>query len=155
VGPLLVDTANAGAYVFGRTRQDRYVAADGRLRLRQRRLPQDEWEVLITEHHPGFIDWDTYQTNQDRIGANIRPERHQPGTGAVREGAALLQGLATCGTCGRKLAVLSFPRLPGDFQTRFDLSSRGRKSSWLPPGSTRTSCGNGRCVCTGSPIPGR
>ena len=30
---------------------------------------------------------------------------HQPGTGAVREGCALLQGLATCGTCGRKLAV--------------------------------------------------
>jgi hypothetical protein len=30
---------------------------------------------------------------------------HQPGTGAVREGAALLQGLATCGRCGRKLAV--------------------------------------------------
>jgi len=30
---------------------------------------------------------------------------HQPGTGAVREGAALLQGLATCGQCGRHLAV--------------------------------------------------
>ena len=30
---------------------------------------------------------------------------HQPGTGAVREGCALLQGLATCATCGRKLAV--------------------------------------------------
>ena len=27
------------------------------------------------------------------------------GTGAVREGCALCQGLATCGTCGRKLAV--------------------------------------------------
>jgi DNA invertase Pin-like site-specific DNA recombinase len=105
VHTTLTHPAYAGAYVFGRTRQDRYVADDGRLRMRQRRLPRDEWEVLITEHHPGFIDWDTYQTNQDRIGANIRPQRHQPGTGAVREGAALLQGLATCGTCGRKLAV--------------------------------------------------
>jgi DNA invertase Pin-like site-specific DNA recombinase len=105
VHTTLTHPAYAGAYVFGRTRQDRYVADDGRLRMRQRRLPRDEWEVLITEHHPGFIDWDTYQTNQDRIGGNIRPERHQPGTGAVREGAALLQALATCGTCGRKLAV--------------------------------------------------
>jgi uncharacterized protein YndB with AHSA1/START domain len=61
--------------------------------------------VLITGHHPGFIDWDTYQANQARIGANIRPQAHQPGTGAVREGCALLQGLATCGVCGRKLAV--------------------------------------------------
>jgi DNA invertase Pin-like site-specific DNA recombinase len=105
VHTTLTHPTYAGAYVFGRTRQDRYVADDGRLRMRQRRLPQNEWEVLITEHHPGFIDWDTYQTNQDRIGANIRPQQHQPGTGAVREGAALLQGLATCGTCGRKLAV--------------------------------------------------
>jgi DNA invertase Pin-like site-specific DNA recombinase len=101
----LTHPAYAGAYVFGRTRADRYVGEDGQLRVRQRRLPQDQWEVLITEHHPGFIDWDTYQANQDRIGGNIRPERDQPGTGAVREGAALLQGLATCGTCGRKLAV--------------------------------------------------
>ena len=37
--------------------------------------------------------------------ANTRPRAHEPGTGAVREGCALLQGLATCGTCGRKLAV--------------------------------------------------
>src|SRR6266567_1197065 len=105
VHTTLTHPAYAGAYVFGRTRRQRYVADDGHLRVRERRLPQGEWEVLITDHHPGFIDWDTYQTNQDRIGGNIRPQQHQPGTGAVREGAALLQGLATCGTCGRKLAV--------------------------------------------------
>jgi hypothetical protein len=105
VHTTLTHPAYAGAYVYGRTRQDHYLADDGRLRIRRRRLPQDEWEVLITEHHPGFIDWDTYQANQARIGGNIRPERHQPGAGAVREGAALLQGLATCGDCGRKLAV--------------------------------------------------
>jgi hypothetical protein len=34
---------------------------------------QGEWEVLITDHHRGFIDWDTYQANQARIGNNIRP----------------------------------------------------------------------------------
>ena len=67
--------------------------------------PATEWEVCITDHHEGFIDWNTYLDNQTRIGANIRPTVHQPGTGAVREGCALLQGLATCGVCGRKLAV--------------------------------------------------
>jgi DNA invertase Pin-like site-specific DNA recombinase len=105
VHTTLTHPAYAGAYVFGRTRMDRYVAENGHVRVRRRKLPQDQWEVLITEHHRGFIDWDTYQANQTRIGQNIRPERHQPGTGAVREGAALLQGLATCGACGRKLAV--------------------------------------------------
>ena len=78
---------------------------DGALRTRRRCCRKDEWEVLITDHHQGFIDWDTFQANQARIGANIRPRAHQPGTGAVREGCALLQGLATCGVCGRKLAV--------------------------------------------------
>ena len=61
--------------------------------------------MRITDHHPGFIDWDTYQANQARIATNTRPKAHQPGTGAVREGCALLQGLATYGVCGRKLAV--------------------------------------------------
>ena len=102
---VLTHPAYAGAYVFGRTRQRRHLDADGALRVRRHKLPPGEWEVLITDHHRGFIDWDTYQANQTRIGANTRPTAHQPGTGAVREGCALLQGLATCGTCGRKLAV--------------------------------------------------
>jgi DNA invertase Pin-like site-specific DNA recombinase len=105
VHTTLTHPAYAGAYVYGRTRLNRYVAEGGQLRARRRSLPQDEWEVLITGHHRGFIDWDAYQANQDRISVNIRPQRAQPGTGAVREGAALLQGLATCGDCGRKLAV--------------------------------------------------
>ena len=105
VHTTLTHPGYAGAYVFGRTRQHRYLGKDGQLRARQRRLPREEWEVLITEHHPGFVDWDTYQANQARIGTNIRPQAREPGTGAVREGCALLQGLATCGSCGRKLAV--------------------------------------------------
>ena len=61
-----------------------------------------EWQVLLPEHHIGYIDWPTFQANQTRIDANVHPEPHQTG-GAVREGAALLQGLAACGKCGRKL----------------------------------------------------
>jgi DNA invertase Pin-like site-specific DNA recombinase/transposase-like protein len=102
---VLTHPAYAGAYVFGKTRQQRYVGADGAPKTRRRVLPQGEWEVLIKDHHLAYIDWETYQANQARIGANTRPRAHQPGTGAVREGCAMLQGLATCGSCGRKLAV--------------------------------------------------
>src|SRR6266480_1895562 len=105
VHTTLTHPAYAGAYVYGRTRDEHCLGADGALRTRRRKLPRDQWEVLIPDHHPGFIDWDTYLANQARIGANIRPQARQPGTGAVREGSALLQGLATCGTCGRKLAI--------------------------------------------------
>jgi DNA invertase Pin-like site-specific DNA recombinase/transposase-like protein len=102
---VLTHPAYAGAYTFGRSRQERYACQDGTVRIRRRVLPQDQWEVLIKDHHPGYIDWDAYQANQHKIRQNIRPVAHQPGTGAVREGCALLQGLATCGTCGRKLSV--------------------------------------------------
>ncbi|HME65108.1 MAG TPA: recombinase family protein, partial [Streptosporangiaceae bacterium] len=105
VHTTLTHPAYAGAYVYGRTRDERCLGPDGALRTRRRKLPRDQWEVLIPDHHPGFTDWDTYLANQARIGANIRPQASQPGTGAVREGSALLQGLATCGSCGRKLAV--------------------------------------------------
>ena len=64
----LTHPAYAGAYAYGRTRQERYLGPDGVLRVRRRELPRDQWEVLITDHHEGFTDWDTYLANQHRIG---------------------------------------------------------------------------------------
>ena len=101
----LTHPAYAGAYVYGRTRFERRLGVDGTVRTHRRVLPRDQWQVLIEDHHEGFITWPEYLANQDKIGANTRPRRHEPGTGAVREGCALLQGLAVCGICGRKLAV--------------------------------------------------
>ena len=102
---VLTHPAYAGAYVFGKTRQHRYVGADGAPRIRRRKLPQIEWEVLITDHHPGSSTGTPTRPTRPGSRANTRPVAHQPGTGAVREGCALLQGLASCGVCGRKLAV--------------------------------------------------
>ena len=101
----LAHPAYAGAYVYGRTRFERRLDPDGHLRTHRRVLPRDQWQVLIEDHHEGFITWEEYLANQEKIGSNTRPLRHEPGTGAVREGCALLQGLAICGICGRKLAV--------------------------------------------------
>lgn len=101
---VLTHPSYAGAYVYGRTRRERFVDEAGRTRTRKRSLGRDDWEVLIVDHHPGYIDWATWEANQARIGANTRPRAHEAG-GAVREGSALLQGLATCSTCGRRLAV--------------------------------------------------
>ena len=74
VHTTLTHPAYAGAYVYGRTRDERCLGPDGALRTRRRKLPRDQWEVLIPDHHPGFTDWDTYLANQARIGANIRPQ---------------------------------------------------------------------------------
>jgi DNA invertase Pin-like site-specific DNA recombinase len=101
---VLTHPAYAGAYRYGGTRVERYIDKTGQIRKKIRQLPPSEWQVLIPDHHQGYIDWETYQMNQDRIDRNTHPTPHKPG-GAVREGAALLQGLATCGNCGRKLKV--------------------------------------------------
>src|SRR6185295_6186355 len=99
---VLTNPVYAGAYVYGKTRTEMTLDAAGVRRKRIRLLPRDHWQVLIKEHHEGFIDWQTYEVNQQRIARNTRPRPHKAG-GAVREGNALLQGLASCGHCGRRL----------------------------------------------------
>jgi DNA invertase Pin-like site-specific DNA recombinase len=104
VHSVLSNPVYAGAYAYGKSRSERYVDETGRVRKRIRRLPRSQWSVLIPDHHPGFIDWATFEMNQARLARNIRPSPQQ-GASVVREGSALLQGLATCGRCGRKLRV--------------------------------------------------
>ena len=104
VHEILVKPAYAGAYVFGRTRQHKSVDETGQVIVRSRQVTREEWEVCIIEHHPGYIDWETYLENQQRLAANGRVRRGGAG-GAPREGSALLQGLVRCGRCGRRMQV--------------------------------------------------
>lgn len=101
---VLTNPVYAGVYAYGKTRQEYIVDETGQIKKRTRRIPQSQWSVFIQDHHKGFIDWKTYKMIQARIAKNIRPVPHKT-SGAVREGAALLQGIATCGKCGRKLRV--------------------------------------------------
>src|SRR5690242_8271570 len=99
---ILTSTVYAGAYVYGKTRQERELDEEGKINKRRRKFPPSQWALLIHQHHQGYIDGANYEANRAHIGTTIRPRAHQSG-GAVREGAALLQGLASCGHCGRKL----------------------------------------------------
>lgn len=101
---ILNNPIYAGAYVFGRT-GSRTVIENGRKRVIQGlRKPQEEWDVLIPDHHDGYISWDIYERNQ-RLIADNATGKFGPGRGAVRRGEALLAGLLRCGHCGRKLHV--------------------------------------------------
>ena len=73
----LTSPVYAGAYVYGKTRHERYVDEHGQVRKRVRKLPQSEWGVLIRDHHQGYIDWATYEANQTRLSRNTRPKPHQ------------------------------------------------------------------------------
>ncbi len=101
---VLTNPVYAGAYTYGKTRCERYVDDQGIIKKRIRHVPMKEWTVLLPEHHPGFINWETFEANQVRINQNVHPKLNQAG-GAIREGSALLQGIASCGHCGRRLRV--------------------------------------------------
>ena len=105
VHDVLSNPAYAGAFVFGRTRTEKWVSpVTGAVRSRVRLVPREQWEVLIPDHHPGYISWEAYEANIARLRGNWRRPRELAG-GAVREGRALLQGLLCCGRCGRIMAT--------------------------------------------------
>jgi len=103
VHDFLTNPAYAGAFVFGRKRQDKRLDPDGRVRTRTVELPLEEWSVCLPEHHPGYVSWPDYLATRERLRQNVRPRGE--GGGAAREGAALLQGLIRCGRCGRRMQV--------------------------------------------------
>src|SRR6202795_3681310 len=105
VRDILRNPFYAGAYVWGR-RPVEALLIEGRLRKRQaaNRRPED-CRVFIAGHHPGYIDWATYQENQRmtrRNSVNWQADESMP---AIRAGQGLLVGLLRCGHCGRKLHV--------------------------------------------------
>ena len=76
---VLTNPFYAGVYVYGNTQQSCYLDDSGRLRKRLRLRPRADWPVFIRDHHPGFIDWHTFEANQQRLAQNMRPRPHQAG----------------------------------------------------------------------------
>jgi DNA invertase Pin-like site-specific DNA recombinase len=94
----------AGAYVFGRTGQ-RTTVVDGRARKSNgHNKSMSNWNVLIRDHHPGYISWSEYEQNQTMISENAHMQNRMARKSA-RGGRALLTGLARCGRCGRMMRV--------------------------------------------------
>jgi DNA invertase Pin-like site-specific DNA recombinase len=98
---VLRNPAYAGAYVFGRRRSRRHVEPDGTIRAKTTMLPREQWGVVIHDHHPGYITWEQFLRNEQRLEAN----RTYAGARPAREGSALLQGIVRCGCCARSMAT--------------------------------------------------
>ena len=91
----------AGAFVYGRTRI-RHLP-DGR--TTQVKVPRAEWQFVIPNMHPAYIDWDRFEINQHRLADNAQAFGGERRAGPVREGPALLQGRVLCGVCGERMGV--------------------------------------------------
>ena len=91
----------AGAFVYGQRRTRK--TADGRTTTRQ--LPREQWTTLIPDAHPGYLTWEQFEHNQKLLAANAYAHGSDRAAGPAREGPALLQGLAICGRCGRRMTI--------------------------------------------------
>jgi len=103
---VLHNPVYAGAYVYGR-RASRVSYKDGRIKktFGHYKSPE-EWDVLIHDHHEGYISWEEYEENV-RTMRNNRSSTHKQdeSVGAIRRGKALLVGVIRCQRCGRKMHV--------------------------------------------------
>lgn len=89
-----------GAYVWGRFR-----VAKAAGRKSPRLLPQDQWEVVLPDTHPGYLSWEQYQRNLARLEENSQRHGKDRRQGPPGDGPALLQGLVVCGVCGRRMTL--------------------------------------------------
>jgi DNA invertase Pin-like site-specific DNA recombinase len=102
---MLKNPAYAGAYVHGRYQTVKEIAPDGTFFSRITKAPMESWVVLIRDHHEGYISWETFMQNRERLEQNRTNGEQMLFGGPAREGLALLQGLLICGHCGRRLTV--------------------------------------------------
>jgi DNA invertase Pin-like site-specific DNA recombinase len=101
---ILHNPLYAGAYAFGRKAQ-RTRIVDGRARkVSGFDKPREEWNVLLRDHHPGYISWQDYEDNQTLLLENAHMKKNCARKSA-RGGRALLTGLMRCGRCGRMMRV--------------------------------------------------
>ena len=91
----------AGAFAYGRRRTRK--APNGTISSRE--LPREQWTALIHDAHPGYLSWEQFEHNQRQLASNAQALGTDRATGPAREGPALLQGLAICGRCGRRLSI--------------------------------------------------
>ncbi len=114
----------AGAYVYGRTIARRNIKGTEYRAIQ----PREKWISCIPGAHPGYISWEEFEKNQRLIRANHWGASKFSGS-AVREGLALLQGMAVCGVCGRRTSIgyqkLSIGRIVPSYRCQGEYLERG------------------------------
>ena len=101
---MLTNPIYAGAYAFGRTGSRVTIEAGRKRIVRGFKRERTEWEVLLTDHHEGYLSWAEFERNQRLIADNANSKGLMVRR-SIRRGDTLLAGLLRCGHCGRKLHV--------------------------------------------------
>jgi DNA invertase Pin-like site-specific DNA recombinase len=92
----------AGIYRFGLRKYQKTING-------YRIIMQDKSKYIayIEDHHDGYITNEQYQRNQQYLDEHrlLKDTSNPARATAVRQGCALLQGIAYCGKCGRRMGV--------------------------------------------------
>jgi DNA invertase Pin-like site-specific DNA recombinase len=124
---ILKNPAYAGAYVYGRRRQDPLRRQPGSDRIGTAAVAPEDWSICLRDAHPAYLDWDEFMANRRQLADNVgRYDAGRPG--APRKGNALLQGIVSCGRCARRMC-LRYSGPHGDYPVYVcvaDSSAEGR-----------------------------
>nr|BDT37406.1 recombinase family protein [Myxococcus sp. MH1] len=125
---VLQNPVYAGVYAYGKSTQ-RTQLVEGRLtKSYGHPRPMHLWTVLLRDHHAGYICWEEFERNQERLRRNAH-RRPAGSAKSARGGGALLSGLLRC-RCGRMLLVAYTGRPPR--RARY-LCHRGREAHGTAP----------------------
>lgn len=101
---VLTNPIYAGAYVYGRTKTRTFIRDHQLVKTSGHAVAQADWTECQLDHHAGYISWDRFVRNRQRLSEN-GGRTSCCSKGAARMGSSLLAGLIHCGHCGRRLAV--------------------------------------------------
>jgi len=102
---MLKNPSYAGVYVFGRYQYHQTISATGEIQKKMRAVAMPDWRVQLKQHHEGYISWEQFLENGQRLEKNRTNGEGTMLSGPAREGLALLQGLLLCGNCGHAITV--------------------------------------------------
>jgi len=97
---MLNNPLYAGVYTYGK-RQIHHTPQGRQVKF----VPRERYHAWLPDSHPAYISEMEFEENLRQLSQNSRPKPDLEHGGAVREGVALLQGIAVCGICGRKMTL--------------------------------------------------
>lgn len=125
-----------GAYAYGKGEKRTEIFEERARKSYGRPKPLEQWEVLLKDHHDGYIDWAEFERNQKQLAVNAFGK-----AGGVKSGCGgrvLLAGLLSCGRCGRHVMVSYSGRRPGQpvyrcERPKADAGTASVLHVWRPP----------------------
>ena len=99
---ILRNPAYAGAFAYGRTRTRH---ENGVPTKRRDMIPADQWKAFVKGKYPAYVSWEDFERIGAMLDDNRSEYRRRMSRGVPRDGKVLLQGIAYCGYCGRKMTI--------------------------------------------------